>query len=1173
MRIQWGYAVFYIFFLITAGVSTFVYKVGGPYAVHLFTALSVLGLTGSALFYSLQQKWQARGQGQQQGAGASSSGGAAAAAPAGEAGAGDVDLVVRDAEAKLAAAKLGDGKGLSGMPVIFLLGDQGSTKTTLFMHSGLEPELLSGQVHQQDNTIAPTRAANVWYTKKAVFVEAGGRFWLDQGGWMRLLKKLSPGKLKSVFGGKGQAPRAAVLCVDVERFFQAGASDTMAAVARGVQTRLNEISQQFGISFPVYALFTRSDRVPFFLDFVRNLSHEEGTQVFGVTLPMRSSRGGVYAEEETQRLNQAFNDLFYSLCDKRIEFLPRENDQEKLPGCYEFPREFRKLRTALVQFLVDVGRPSQLRASPFVRGFYFCGVRPVFVQDVAPTPFSQRPSSAFEAGSSATRMFRVGDMPQAQVPMAAPQQSGGRKMPQWVFLSHLFNDVILADKSAMGASEASTKTSGLQRLLLGLLAMAALVWSIGMTVSFFQNRSLVNDITEAAQQVKAVRIAPAALPSEDDLKKLKGLRGRLEQLTKWNKESPPWSYRWGLYMGQALYRPTRKAYYDGFQNLLFRETQMRIMLVHLQTRESRPRPEDDCGYSYETLRAYLITTSQWKRVAGEGEPARLKSVLQGRWAERREGEIGPARLKLADEEVQFYSSDLANGNPFSETEDATGVHRARVFLSACSGLDAIYGRLINDASGQNPPVNYNAIYRGTEKCVLNNRDIRGAFTRKGWEWMKKNAAKNLAGDEWVLGPPDKYPRATIDPRTVTAEIWRRYSDEYIGKWREYFQKNTTVLRYAGPKDAADKLAIHASSLAPVLALIALATQNTAVEGDDEYARRVRAAFLWAFTVVPAPGTQVTVGKNEPYVNALGQLQAAVAAFAANSNDQLQAQMSGNKKTEALATTANVARAPMPDLDAKLDQTILAIMEQPIKAFDPRPDPGAINAAAGAFCKQFSVVRNKFPFNPTQRDEVTLGELNSLLRPESGIFWQFYKQQLEQYIKKSGNTYMPVAGAPFNFSPQFLNFFNQVAALSDAMYRSGNDPRLNYQIKLSSVTARLGGQIKSARLTIDGKDARMGAAAATSFVWSGDPSHGAVFEANDVVNFNRPGMWSIFRFFANADPAVPQGSGYLLVYPLKAGQDSERTADANFIVDLGGAPPVFDKRFLSGLSCISTAASK
>jgi type VI secretion system protein ImpL len=122
---------------------------------------------------------------------------------------------------------------------------------------------------------------------------------------------------------------------------------------------------------PVYVLFTKLDRLGYFTDFVANLTGPETTQVLGATLPLRDEtrQSGVYAEEESRRLTAAFDGLFHSLCDKRPPYLARENDPAKLPAVYEFPREFRKIRNAAVRFMVDLGRPSQLRANPFLRGF------------------------------------------------------------------------------------------------------------------------------------------------------------------------------------------------------------------------------------------------------------------------------------------------------------------------------------------------------------------------------------------------------------------------------------------------------------------------------------------------------------------------------------------------------------------------------------------------------------------------------------------------------------------------------------------------------------------------------------------------------------------------------------------------------------------------------------
>jgi len=156
------------------------------------------------------------------------------------------------------------------------------------LYSGLDPELLAGQVYQ-DNAVAPTRAANIFVARGTVFVEAGGALMANPQSWTALVKKLQPSRLKSM-GASGQAPRGVLLCFDLETFTRAGATEAIANATRYLQARLGEISEILGISYPVYVLFTRADRIPFFAEFVRNLNPEEAGQVVG--LPCRSVRSG-----------------------------------------------------------------------------------------------------------------------------------------------------------------------------------------------------------------------------------------------------------------------------------------------------------------------------------------------------------------------------------------------------------------------------------------------------------------------------------------------------------------------------------------------------------------------------------------------------------------------------------------------------------------------------------------------------------------------------------------------------------------------------------------------------------------------------------------------------------------------------------------------------------------
>src|ERR1039457_1155679 len=423
--------------------------------------------------------------------------GAAAASEEAPSGGEEIAVLIRDAERKLSAAQLARGARIGNLPAVLLLGEAASAKTSTMMHSGLEPELLAGQVYQ-DGNITSTRCANLWYSHQTIFVEAGGKLLDDGNARTYLAKHLQPRQLRAVVGAGGQAPRAALVCVEIERITAGG--QAMAATARNLRTRLGEIAQSFGIQLPVYVLFTKADRLSFFADFVRNLSNEEAAQPLGVTLPIPGAVSGVWAEEQTARLGGVFDQIFRALANARPELLARENDADKLPGAYEFPREFNKLRGSLVQFLVDLCRPSQLTVGPFLRGFYFSGVRPVIVQEAAPSPEPSAPQAQGKSDArEATAMFR---MPAGgQAASAAPRQrvAVSRKIAQWVFLTHFFNHVLLADRAAMGASGSSAKTDLLRRILLISAAVLCLVFCIGFTVSFFLNRGLERQVHEALQ--------------------------------------------------------------------------------------------------------------------------------------------------------------------------------------------------------------------------------------------------------------------------------------------------------------------------------------------------------------------------------------------------------------------------------------------------------------------------------------------------------------------------------------------------------------------------------------------------------------------------------------------------------------------------------------------------
>ncbi len=1157
MNLYWGAAVALLFFLALAWVTGSFLHLDSTRFYLLFAILATLGISATAIFYWFQSRKSK----------SSAAGEDSAAAPA--QGDQEIDALLRDAEARLPK-----GTKVAGLPVVFVVGETGSTKTTTILHSGLEPELLAGQTHQ-DNQVVPTRSVNLWFARQMIFLEAGGRLLGEPSKWLRLLARLRPGRLKSVVGSRGEATRAALVCVDAESFTLPGAAEAVAAAARTLEARLSEISQQFGVSFPVYVLFTKMNRLAFFEDFLRNLTNEEATQVLGATLPMRAQAStGVYAEEETRRLSRAFDEVFYSLADHRIAFLPRENDAQKVPGAYEFPREFRKLRATLVQFLVDLCRPSQLRASPFLRGFYFSGVRAVVVQESAVAE-AQRPAtqrSPFEKAGSATGIFRAGGAPPPP-PMAAPAPLSGvtRKAPQWLFLSHLFHDVILKDEAALGASGSSTKTSMLRRILLASAAVLLLIFSIGMTVSFFGNRSLEGQALEAARGIPAAEASGMNLPTTEGLQKLENLRQSLERLTTYEREGAPWRLRWLLYSGSEMLPEVRRIYYTRFHQLLFAQTQSE-MLSTLQRLQIPPAPTDEYGRTYDALKAYLITTSEWKRSTDWLSPVLLSHWSAGRSVDQ--------LLPLAKKQFDFYSEDLARGNPFSEQNDSAAIDRARLHLAKFSGIEQIYQFMLADASRRAKKVNFNEQFPGSAEVVVNNRDVVGAFTKAGWAAMQDNlrkADKFFGGERWVLGD---YAAAKPDPVKMEAELRNRYTSDYIARWRE-FLKNTAVARYASLPDAARKLNTLSGAQTPLLALFWVATQNTSVDSP-----KVTEAFDAVQKVVPPPATvvQYVWPQNQEYMGSLASLQTAIGQVAdmtgpPDPNRALPVRSSADAARNVVKKMGYTFRI---DPEAHVETVVLRLLQAPIDYVDALTKgmgAGEINAKAQKFCVAYAAMSNKFPFNPNATAEATLEEVNAVFRPREGKLWMFYEDALRNFLQKQGTQFVAGSGGGLTLNPAFVTFFNHAAQFSDAVYPGGvMEPALRY-----SLQPQRSEQIKSMTLAIDGQSAKFGGQeAARQYVWPGAGAHSVRLSAqlsggSDFDFQNRDGLWSVFRFFADADRWGPAGGGYNLDWVVRQGREGRPVTVAGkeltyrFLLNTGGLAPVFQKDYLNSLKCVSQAA--
>jgi type VI secretion system protein ImpL len=1065
----------------------------------------------------------------------------------------EIDTAIATAKARLAASRHAGSIRLHKLPVVLLLGSEGSTKTTTLVRSGLDPELLAGEVFRGD-TVAPTRSVNLWYSQQTVFVEAGGQVTADPSRWMRLVRHLQPHRLRAALSRRAQAPRLAVVCFSCEEFLRPNSAESTPAAARMLRARLSDLALELGTNVPVYALFTKADRLPHFADYVRNFSRDEAHDVLGATLPLEPAADS-YAERAFKRIDVALQSLFHSLASKRLKFLPRENQPEQAASAYEFPREFRKAIPLATEFLVELCRPSQLAVSPVLRGFYFVGVRPVVVTDAA---FEAVPVSAETRGPvpiGATHVFQPGQAGGAAVaPKLTQAAASSRKIPQWVFLDRLFPQIFLADRVAQAMTRGRKKVHVLRRLLLATVAFVSAFIGAGFLVSYIGNLRLQDSLFAARREVASLRLG-TALPSLEALNQLELLRSKVEMLTDYERNGPPWRLRLGLYSGSAMYPELRRSYFENFGRLLLVGSRDSL-LKELRGLPATPDSTSDYGNIYRTLKAYLIITTR----PDQSTVPFLSPALFDHWRGAREADT--LRAQLAKKQFDFYAQELRESNPYRLPPDEPAVVRARSFLSQFAGTERIYRSVLAQALGNLPPVEFERQVPSASGIIRDPHVVPGAFTKEGWAAMRRaltDIDRFFKGEAWVVG--EQAPAMT-DRKKVLDQLRSLYAKDYVNEWRSFLAA-ATMERFSSLNEGARKLAPLSGNQSPLLAMFSLVSRNTALDSLP-----VTRAFQPVHVVSPPADSAKYIGpSNEAYVNALGALQASLEQLTKGTPEA-----GDGAVTQALSDAAQarlaakqIANKFQLDEEGKVHAIVERLMVAPITYAEASLQtfgPAQLNAKGRAFCAPFQQLMAKYPFNPAGEVSAGIDEVSALLQPGSGALWSLVENDLGNYVVRQGPRFAEKPGGSVRISPNFLAFLNRAADFSSTLYRAeGAPPGLTFTLR-----PLLSDEVPSVTVAIDGQLARFTRTSTGSkrLSWRAGEGREASLSGQFLGQdreLSFQGTWALFKLFQQAEWSSGDGA-YVVEWPIP----DQPSVRAKFVVNLAGAKPILQPGFFSGVSC-------
>jgi type VI secretion system protein ImpL len=1132
-------------------------------------------------------------------------------------------VLIAEANASLAKAPGYVGKRgktpLSGLPLYLLIGPEGSGKTSTFLNSGIEPVLLAGQVTGAGQTV-PTRLCNLWLARNAIFAEIGGRVYSgDLARWTQLLRVLhgaAPLPLwRRLWGDseRGLELRGAIGFCDAKEFTSPSNPERMERYSRHWQERLRAVAEAFGMDFPVYQVIAKGDAIPFFSDYFRRISESDAGQVLGCTLPIDLGRSHeATVETESKRLTRSFNPLYFALAKRRVTQLAHEPDPARRPGIYEFPREFKRIRAPLVQFLSEVFRANPLQPGPQLRGYYVTGRREIEVVG-ADTGDSQDYSRGANIPTDATQLLR-GDATQIFRPgNFTPGPAVGARgvlAARWMFASELFRNVVLADTPQRKARPADARLDLYRRVAFGAACTVCAMLCVAFLWSWGGNNRLLAEVRRAGN---SDILKTGKLDSLGQLQSLEALRAQVVRLTRYDRSGPPMSLRWGLYSGRGKFlADARNAYFQRFQHLLLSGWNGAMA-------RRLGGANDSYDQTYRLLKTHLM-------IAGScpAEPPLASRVLK-ETSHEISTDAGPEWHALANRQIDFYSSELAYDNPCRLPEDIAARDRAREHLAKIKGVQQVYVGILAGAEKtliRQPRLvelapNYMQVLSGPG-------ELSSAFTEDGWKYVEKASKERNAGSLGESCVTGGFGSAvpTVQDAVMQREIQRLYVRDYVDQWRK-FLAGFSVVRYNNADDAARKLDILAGNRSPLLGLFALTANQTnfpASPAESEVIGRVKQllpglkkaetaankaidladpsdglsrpaditrSFQPVHWVVP-PGSDTWVGeKNGAYIDSLQQLRHSMQDIAhgtGNPPDAAVHQAAGQNYEKALDSVRQVAKGFKAMGVEGLDREVQRLLEEPIlrtKGFIisdmDKNAAGKINGDLRILCSHLSKVLRKYPFQPLSKEDSSLAEVAAEFAPVNGEIWKFQAKSLGELTVKEGSLWKAKDPAKKpQLTQDLLDFLNRAQSITSAFYSaSGAQIGFNYTLR-----PRLDSSFQSSilELEVDGQLHPWTTRLQKQFTWpaAAGATPGAIARIKGSFAYpfeNRSGSWGIFRMMGDAEPRQPMTKLVEWKYS-RVGDgrpDPIQPAPVQLdIVEFPGGVDIFNPKFFQDFHCPPTA---
>ena len=1004
------------------------------------------------------------------------------------------------------------------LPWYILIGPPGSGKTTALVNSGLSFPLEEKFGRGSVKGVGGTRHCDWWFTDQAVLIDTAGRYTTQDShsvadakawrGFIGLLKKY-----------RKRRPINGVLIAMGLDELQRQTETARVADVNAIRARLQELTDQLGVNFPVYLLLTKCDLVPGFNQYFDMLGKEERSQVWGMTFPEKLAPMQTYH----QLYQEEYDLLAKRLHDNLLTKFHFERDPLRRAAILGFPAEFEQLKSGVADFIGRTFSESRFHDQFLLRGVYL--------------------TSGTQEAAGMQRMMNsvAGQLGFHQDALLNAGPAQGKSY----FLRNLFQQIIFPEAELVSINRRHEsklrwlQNAGYVAAIGSAIGMAAL-WSTsyGLNESRLQQADV--DLSRYLQGMKQLT------GQEQPDQMLAKFTPLLALRDVYATDNQNWKMGFGLYQGS----PVRQAADSEYQRLLRQEFFHSIQnQLASQLRQNRDIPE----YLHQALKAYLMLSLP-KRLDKGFVSNWLKADWQNRYADQ------PDQLQALNQQFdQLMTQDW----PVLKADDNL-VEDTRQILRRIPLARQIYAS-IKEKAHQKQPRDYRFDSQiGHEIRYVFEGDfvpIPWLYTADGYHDFFKpeqdHIMERLADDSWVVGPRNQ-DMSDMDLATVQAAVEKHYLDDYIGYWQSALSQ-LRLRRSATLDDSVQLLNQILSGSSPmrqVLEQVSVQTQlskslvdaqavaenagklgKVAQAVSSKASRLSRIASLASRNrMVNLPENPTTLvdqrfsdlhdlmtGKNnapapvEQLFSALTELQIFLEGVTSSgSPDQaaldLANQRMANGRSDPIGKLKVEARH-LPDpvkqwVETLVDRSwghVLGAAHQQIETeYESQVRPFYERSLAG-----------RYPLNKDAKADVTLADFADFFKP-GGVEDQFFNQFLAPFVDTRSSPWRnkSVDGQGLGLSRLALAKFEQADRIRKVFFSGGDTPKVDFKLRAIYLDAN----INRFELNILGErlEYRHGPARKTEVTWpapNGDGGLSYTFEDHYGEQFSDQvgGSWALFRF--------------------------------------------------------------